>query len=355
MRTCETDRMELTLTQIAELTGGRLVGDGDRVVRRVRPIHEAGPGDLSFVANEKALAQAKTSQAEALIVGDGLDAPGHQIVFHDNPLAAITQVIAVLYPQPAVEPGVHTLASVHPSATLGEGVSVAAFATIGARAQVGAGSRIGEGAVIGEGVVIGEATLVHPRAVLYPRVTIGRDCEIHSGAVIGADGFGFTQVDGRHVKVPQIGGVEIGDDVEVGANSCIDAGTLAPTRIGDNTKIDDLVMVGHNNQIGRHVMLCGQVGVAGSSTIEDDVVLAGQSGVADHLHVGKGAISAAKTGILRDVKAGHRIAGSPPMPLELWRRVWKASHRLPGMRREMKAMLRRIDDLERLVDSEAGE
>jgi len=343
----------MTLTQIAELTGGRLAGDGNRVITRIRPIHEAGPGDLAFVANEKALKTAQSCGAEALILLDGFELEERDLIFHDNPFAAITKVIAVLYPEVKLEPGVHAMAVVHPTAELAEGVAVAAFATIGARAQIGAGTIIDVGAVIGEGVVIGERGRIHPRAVLYPRVSLGRDCEIHSGAVIGADGFGFTKIDGQHVKVPQVGGVEFGDDVEIGANSCVDAGTLAPTRIGDNTKVDDLVMIGHNNQIGRRVMLCGQVGLAGSNTIEDDVILAGQSGASGHLHIGKGAIAAAKTGILRDVKAGEKVGGSPPMPLELWRRVWKASQRLPDMRREMKAMLRRIDDLERLVDSEA--
>ncbi len=345
--------MDLSLTQIAELTGGRLAGDGDRIISRVRPVHEAGPGELAFVANEKARAAALTCKAEALIVADGLTVEGHQVVFHENPFAAISAVIAVLYPEPKAEPGVHAMAVVDPTATLGEGVSVAPFATIGAGAIIGDGSRIGTGAVIGDGVILGARARIHPRAVIYTRVTMGDDCEIHSGAVLGADGFGFTSVDGQHVKVPQVGGVELGNDVEVGANSCIDAGTLAPTRIGDNTKIDDLVMIGHNNQIGQRVMLCGQVGLAGSNIIEDDVILTGQTGVSGHLVVGKGAISAAKTGILRDVKPGHRVAGTPPMPLELWRRVWKASQHLPDMRREMKAMLRRIDDLERLVDTEA--
>ena len=200
---------------------------------------------------------------------------------------------------------------------------------------------------------LGDGAFVHPRAVIYPRVVAGANCEIHAGAVIGADGFGFTQVEGRHVKVPQVGGVEIGDDVEIGANSCVDAGTLAPTRIGANTKIDDLVMIGHNNQIGERVLLCGQAGLAGSNVVGDDVVITGQSGVSGHLTIGKGAVVAAKTGVMRDVGAGEKTAGAPNMPLHVWRRVWKASQRLPEMRREMKAMLRRVDDIERWIDSEA--
>jgi UDP-3-O-[3-hydroxymyristoyl] glucosamine N-acyltransferase len=147
----------------------------------------------------------------------------------------------------------------------------------------------------------------------------------------------------------------VGDDVEIGANSCVDGGTFTPTRIGDNTKVDDLVMVGHNNQIGRSVLLCGQVGLASGSDIGDDVWLSGQTGVAGHLKMGRASFAAAKSAIVRDVEPGERVAGVPHMPVELWRRVWKASQRLPEMRREMKALLRRVDEMERLLDSEAGD
>jgi UDP-3-O-[3-hydroxymyristoyl] glucosamine N-acyltransferase len=345
--------MAITLAQIAQLTGGRLSGDGDRMIERARPLEEAGATDVSFVANEKALARLTGCDAGALIVQDGLELSGRDIVFHENPHAAMSLVLEELYPDVAPAPGAHERAVVDPSAQLGEGVSVAPFAVVEADVVLSAGVRIGTGAHIGRGVVIGEGTIVHPRAVLYPRVKVGKGCVVHSGAVLGADGFGFVTTDGRHVKVPQVGGVEVGDDVEIGANSCIDAGTLGPTRIGDNTKVDDLVMIGHNNQIGRSVLLCGQVGLAGSNTIEDHVVLTGQTGVSGHLHVGKGAMAAAKCAITRDVEPGEKVAGVPHMPLGLWRRVWKASQRLPEMRREMKALLRRVDDLERLVDSEA--
>ncbi len=345
--------MSITLARIAELTGGRLAGDGARVLDRARPLEEAGPGDLSFVASEKVLPRLPGCAAGALIVLNGLEITGRDVVYHENPHAAMAQVVEVLYPEVAPEPGVHDLAVVHPDARLGEGVSVAPFAVVEADAVLGDGVHIGAGAVVSRGVRVGAGTIIHPRVVLYPRVTLGKGCLVYAGAVIGAEGFGFALVGEQHVKVPQVGGVEIGDDVEIGANSCIDAGTLAPTRLGDNTKVDDLVMIGHNNQIGRSVLLCGQVGLAGSNTIEDFVILTGQTGVSGHLRVGKGAMAAAKSAIMRDVAPGEKVAGVPHMPLDLWRRVWKASQRLPEMRREMKALLRRVDDLERLMDSEA--
>lgn len=345
--------MTITLAEIAKLTGGRLSGDGDRVIHRVRPLEEAQDSDLSFVADKKALARLGGCAAGALIVRNGLEAPGRDVVYHANPRAAMSQVAVALHPDVAPPPGAHPAAFVDPSATLGEGASVGPHAAIEAHAVLGANVRVGAGAYVGHGVVVGDGTVIHPRAVLYARVTVGKGCLIHSGAVIGADGFGFVTVEGRHEKVPQVGGVEIGDDVEVGANSCIDAGTFGPTRIGDNTKIDDLVMVGHNNQIGRSVLLCGQVGLAGSNVIEDQVVLTGQTGVSGHLRVGKGAIAAAKCAIMRDVEPGEKVAGVPHMPLDVWRRSWKASQRLPEMRREMKSLLRRVDELERLMDTEA--
>ncbi len=349
--------MDLTLSRIAELTGGRLDGDGARRVSRVRPLEEAGPGDLSFVADVKALARLADCRAEALIVAEGVTLPARdgapwEVVVCASPFAAMAIAVEAMYPPIEPDPGVHPAAVVHPGAQLGEDVRVDAQAVIGDRARLGDGVRVGAGAYVAPGVVVGAGTVIHANAIVYPRVTFGRDCVVHAGAVVGADGFGFTQVDGRHVKVPQVGGVEIGDDVEIGANSCIDAGTFAPTRIGDNTKIDDLVMVGHNNQIGRSVLLCGQVGLAGSNIIEDHVILAGQTGVSGHLTIGKGAAAAAKTAVVRSVKPGERVGGSPHMPFETFRRVWKASQRLPEMRREMRGLLRRMDEIERLVDSE---
>ncbi len=345
--------MPLTLAEIAELTGGRLIGDGTRVVERVRPLEDAGPGDLSFVATEKALARVRACRAEALIVQERLVPPGRDAVIHAHPLLAIAKVAAILHGAPAEPPGVHALACVHPEAQLGADVTVGPFAVIGAGAVIGDGARIGAGAHVAAGSSVGARTVLHPRVVLYPGVRLGADCVVHAGAVVGADGFGFTQEGARHVKVPQIGGVEVGDDVEIGANSCIDSGTFTPTRIGDNTKIDDLVMVGHNNQIGRSVLLCGQVGLAGSSHVEDHVVLAGQTGVSDHLRIGRGAMAAAKTAVVRDVAEGEKVGGSPHMAFETWRRVWKASQKLPDMRRELKRLLLRVEEIERLLDSEA--
>jgi len=349
---CETESMSLTLARIAELTGGRLAGDGARTIDRVRPLGEAQPTDLSFVANAKAVAGLAESRAGALIVLEGLRVSGRDIVFHPQPQTAMSQVARELYPDVAPPVGVHDLAVVDPTARLGAGVRVAPFAVIEADAVLGDGVSIGAGVHVARGVTIGAGTVVHARVVLYPRVSIGKQCLIHAGAVLGADGFGFVTTDGHHEKIPQVGGVEIADDVEIGANSCIDAGTLAPTRVGENTKIDDLVMIGHNNQIGRSVLLCGQVGLAGSNEIGDNVILTGQTGVSGHLRVGKGAMAAAKCAITRNVGPGEKVAGVPHMPLGLWRRVWKASQRLPEMRREMKALLRRVDDLERLVDTE---
>jgi UDP-3-O-[3-hydroxymyristoyl] glucosamine N-acyltransferase len=189
--------------------------------------------------------------------------------------------------------------------------------------------------------------VLYPHVVLYERVLVGRGCIIHSGAVIGADGFGFTRDEGKNRKIPQVGGVVIGDDVEVGANTCIDAGTMTPTRVGTNTKIDNLVQIGHNVEIGERVILCGGVSIAGSAKIEDDVTLAGQAGVAGHITVGRGSTVAAGSGVISDVESGAVVSGMPHMPLEEWRRAYAALRRLPDLQHELRELRRRVEDLQR--------
>jgi UDP-3-O-[3-hydroxymyristoyl] glucosamine N-acyltransferase len=183
--------------------------------------------------------------------------------------------------------------------------------------------------------------------VLYQRVRMGRDCIVHAGAVIGADGFGFHRDQGRHRKIPQVGGVVIGDDVEIGANSAIDAGTMEPTRIGDNTKIDNLVQIGHNCIIGARVIICGAACMAGSTIVEDDVTLAGQAGLAGHLRIGKGATVTAQCGVISDVAAQSVVAGMPQAPMDEWRRAAAAARRLPDLLHEVRELKRRIEELER--------
>ncbi len=338
--------MPFTLAEIAARVGGRLAGDGSRVLAGVASLEAAGESDLTFVAVPRLISKFEESSAGAAILPEGADADGRDVIHHANPRAAMAVAIALFEPEPAIEPGISAHADVSPDAVLGERVSVGQFAVVGAGATLGDDVIVGAGSVVAAGSRLGDRTRLHPRVVVYSRVTIGADCILHSGVVIGADGFGFTLVDGKHVKIPQIGGVEIGDDVEIGAGSCVDAGALAPTRVGDNTKIDNLVMVGHNTQLGRSVLLCGQSGIAGSSVLEDYVVLAGQAGVGGHLRMGQGSSAAAQSAVLRDVPKGEVTAGAPNVPMSLWKRMHAAGKHLPELREELKALRRRIAALE---------
>jgi UDP-3-O-[3-hydroxymyristoyl] glucosamine N-acyltransferase len=241
---------------------------------------------------------------------------------------------------------VHATAVVDPSARLGAGVHVGPNAVIERDAVIGDGAVVEASCYVGAGSEVGAGTRLYPRVTLYDGVRVGRDCILHSGVVLGADGFGFARVGGRHRKIPQVGGVVVGDDVEIGANSCIDRGTMEPTRIGTNTKIDNLVQVGHNCVVGERVILCGQVGIAGTTVIESDAVLGGQAGVAGHLTIGRGAMAAAQAGIISSVEAGAKVGGHPHMPLPEWLRMQAAMRQLVEMRAELKRLTERVAALD---------
>ena len=338
--------MGWTLASIAETTGGRLAGRGDLVVEGIAPPQTAGPTDLTLVVSAAQLPKLAGSKAGAAIVPEGREVPGKDVIHHRNPYIALARVLETMYPPERVAPGIHPAAFVDPSARLGEGVRIGAHAIVQAEAVLGEGVRVGAGAYVGRHVNVGAQTVLFPHAVLYERVTVGRDCIIHSGAVVGADGFGFTRDGGKNRKIPQVGGVVVGDDVEIGANSCIDAGTMEPTRVGANTKIDNLVQVGHNCTIGERVVLCGGVCIAGSVTIEDDVTLAGRAAVAGHLRIGRGATVGGACGVISDVEPGAVVSGIPHQPHKEWLKSSAAMRHLPDLLREVHELRKRLAQLE---------
>ncbi len=344
---------EFTLGELAALVGGRVEGDAARRVTGAQPPAAAGAGDITFAFQTKALREAAASAAGAVVVAEGAAVPGHDLLVCRHPNVALVKILEAFHPPRVPAAGVHASAVVAADAVLGPGVHVGPRAVVDERVTLGAGVVIGAGAYVGPDSKIGERTVIHPGAILYALTTVGRDCAIHSGVVVGADGFGYTRAGGRHMKIPQVGGVEIGDDVEIGANSCIDRGTMTPTRIGSGTKIDNLVQIGHNCEIGQRVIVCGQCALAGSTIVEDDDVLAGQVGVAGHLRIGKGSMAAAGTGVTSDVEPGSRVAGHPPMPLEDWRRSQAALRHLPELRSLVRQMQKRIEELERSAGVEA--
>ena len=250
--------------------------------------------------------------------------------------------------QPTVEPepGIHPTAIVELDAHIGEGVTIREFCHIGHHAHIGNGVVLYPHVVIGDGAQIGDNSVLYPSVVINHHVNIGQRVRIHSGSVLGGDGFGYVMDGGKHRKVPQVGTVIIEDDVEIGANVCIDRATMGATRVGAGTKIDNLVQVAHNVQIGRNCILCGQVGLSGSVIIEDDAVLAGQAGLRDHVKIGKGATIGAQGGIMHDVKAGDFVTGSPGVPHKEFLRMEAAARKLPEALRSLRHLERQMQELQ---------
>jgi UDP-3-O-[3-hydroxymyristoyl] glucosamine N-acyltransferase len=331
--------------QLAHLVRGRVVGDGRVSIRSARPVGEAGPGDITFIESERFVKLLRASPASAAIVGPHFGAGSHDaggnlaVIEVDDPMSAFLTVRSHL--SGASKPrwtGIHPLACIASTARVGERVAIYPFAYIGDEAVIGDGTTIHPGVVIGDHCRVGQDCIIHPNAVLYENVILGDRVEIHSGTVLGGDGFGYRQMDGRHVKVPHTGQLEVASDVEIGSNCTIDRATFEVTRIGEGTKIDNLVMIGHNNQIGRHNLLCGQVGIAGSCQTGDYVTLAGQAGIKDNTRIGHGVIVGAQAGVHRNVPDGQNVLGSPAVPVREQRRLFQMIARLPEMHRQLREM-----------------
>jgi UDP-3-O-[3-hydroxymyristoyl] glucosamine N-acyltransferase len=338
---------ELMLAEIAARTGGELLGDGSVRIGRMATLQEAEKGDLALVAHPKYLPYVHASRAGAFLVArqlqEGCPADRPRVVV-DDPHLALTRVLAELAPEELPRPGIHPTAEVAQDAVIAEGVHVGAFAAVGSGARLGSGCIIGSHSVVGAGCTLGEGTRLHPQVTLYPGVEIGARCEVHAGARLGADGFGYAFDGQAHVKVPQIGGCLIGDDVEIGANTTVDRGSIGDTVIGSGTKIDNLVHVGHNVRIGRAVIVVAQTGISGSTVIEDGVVIGGQVGIGGHLHIGTGARVGAQAGVMGDVAAGETVSGYPARPHRESLRASAGLFRIPEILRRLKAIEKALDE-----------
>ena len=323
--------MRLTARQLAESLDGELHGNESVEIVGVAAAGDATEGSVTYAESPAHLQQALASLASVVLAGT--DAPerpptGKTLILVKSPRAAFAKTVALFHPPDVPAPGIHATASVAAGAEIGDGVHVGACAVIKDGAKIGARSVIDAGVVVGAGTVVGEDCVLHPRVVLYPRITLGNRVIVHAGSVIGSDGFGYVQEQGRHVKVPQVGTVVVGDDVEIGANTTIDRATLGATRIGKGTKIDNLVQVAHNNVIGEHCVLAAQAGLAGSVTLGRYVLLGGQVGVGDHITIGERTMVGGQGGVIGDVPAGSVLWGTPAQPRREYLRQMAALKRL---------------------------
>jgi UDP-3-O-[3-hydroxymyristoyl] glucosamine N-acyltransferase len=337
-----------TLAQIAERTGGRLFGDAQCAISGVAGIRDAGPGDITFVANARYVRELATTGASAVIVAEGIAVPeGRSGLVHDNPSLAFAHVVELLYPPRArPEPGFHPSAFVDPSASIGPGVSIGPFVVVEAGASIGARTVLAPFVYVGAQARIGADGLLYPHVSVRERCVLGDRVIVHCGAVIGSDGYGYVQIGARHQKIPQVGTVEIGDDVEIGANVCIDRARFDTTRIERGTKIDNLVQVAHNVHIGQDSLVIAQVGISGSAEIGDGVILAGQSGIAGHIRIGDGAVVAGQAGVTKPVEPGQMVAGMPARPFTEYMRGQAVLANISEWIRKVRALEQRVAELE---------
>jgi UDP-3-O-[3-hydroxymyristoyl] glucosamine N-acyltransferase len=337
----------LKLQEIAARLECRLEGDGSIDIHGVAGIEDAGPGELTFFTNPKYAPELRTTRASAVILGQAAEAAPCAMLRASQPYLAFARAVALFEDPWRPAPGVHDLAWVDEGVVLGADVSIGPYAVIGAGTRIGAGTVIHPQVTIGRSVEIGDDCVIHARVSIRERIRIGNRVIVQDGAVIGSDGFGFARrADGTHHKIPQIGGIVIDDDVEIGANTTIDRPAVGATRIGAGTKIDNLVQIAHGVIVGKNVLLAAQVGIAGSVTIEDSVTLAGQVGVAGHITLGQGVVATAQTGIPNSVAAGEFVSGYPAIPNRNWLRSSAVFRKLPELKKRVADLERRIKELE---------
>lgn len=336
------------LGELAELVGGELHGDGDLLIRGVAGIKEAHQGEITFLGNPRYEEFLPQTQASAVILPRGHAFNGRPSIRVEDPYAAFHRVTALFHAQRCLlPPGIHPAALVDPSVRLGNEVAIGPHVVIGAGTVVGDRCTILPGTIIGPAVTLGAHCLIYPNVVIREETAIGDRVIIHSGAVIGDDGFGFTTAaDGTHAKVPQLGRVVVEDDVEIGANTCIDRATAGVTTVRRGTRIDNLVQVAHNVAIGEHSILCAQVGIAGSTTVGDYVTLAGQVGIVGHIEIGDQAKVGAQGGVTKSIPARTAVSGYPATPHSQAKRMYAALRHLPELQREVRRLRDRVRELE---------
>jgi|KBSSwiStaDraftv2_1062776.scaffolds.fasta_scaffold548893_2 UDP-3-O-[3-hydroxymyristoyl] glucosamine N-acyltransferase len=342
--------LRLTLRQIVEQLGGEAVGEVVEPLTGVATLDSAGPRQIAFLANPRYRSRLASTRAGAVILGPGdRDAAAIPRIVADNPYAYYARTVTLFHPEKPAQPGVHPSAQLHADADVSANAEIGPHAVIGPGARIGDGVRIGAGTVVGAGVSIGAGTRLHARVTIYDGCTIGERCVLHSGAVIGADGFGMARSEGRWIKIPQVGAVVIGDDVEVGANTCIDRGALDDTVIEEGVKLDNQIQVGHNCRIGAHTVIAGCTGIAGSVTVGKHCMIGGAVGIVGHTTICDHVSLSAMTLVTKSItRPGTYSSAMPFMPHSEWLRNAVHLRRLDAL----AARVARIpgDDLERNDD-----
>lgn len=344
----------LTVAEIASLCSGVVEGNREQLISGANSLEDAEASDISFVAHDAAAKLAAVSRAGCLLVPRHMSLAGREAMVRvEDPRASFGLVLSVLYARPKMTAYVHPSASIDPTAELGEEVSIGAGTVVGARARIGNFCEIGSNCVIGEDVLIGDQTRLFAQVTIYPGVRVGSRVLFHAGVVLGADGFGFAAVKGHYRKIPQVGTVVIEDDVELGANTCVDRATLGKTVIGQGSKLDNFVHVAHNVRMGKHVVVAAQTGFSGGVVIGDYAVVGGQVGVGDKATIESGAIVGSKSGILTKARAraGEPLWGIPARPLREHLKGLAQVRRLSAYEAELKQVKQRCQELEKRVDA----
>jgi len=339
----------MRLGELAELTGARAEGDPDLELTGAAGLDEAEPGHVTFLSNPRYTPRVRTTRASAVFLAEGVEAGRDDIAVlrARDPYLAYTRALRLFHPEPAFEPSVHPSAVLDPTARLGQGVWVGPCAVVGPNVVLGDRVRVHPNATLYEGVTVGDDSVIHSGVALREGTRVGARVTIHNNAVVGSDGFGYAKdEEGRWLKIPQAGRVVVEDDVEIGAGTTIDRASVGETRIGRGAKIDNLVQIGHSCTVGDDTLLCAQAGLAGSSHVGRRVILAGQVGVAGHLTIGDDVVITAKSATSHDVPAGRMLSGIPAFDNREWLRSVAAFRRLGEMQRTLRALERRLAELE---------
>jgi len=347
------DGVRFTLRALAEALGAVLEGDPDVVVSGLAPLESAGPEHVAVLTEPRHHAAARASRAGALVAATDLQPLPGPVLRTAAPKLAFIELLRLFHPAKPYPPGVHPDARVSPGAFVHPSASIGAFVVIESDARIGAGVRLSPFVYVGHEAEIGEESTLHPRVVVLDRVRIGQRVIVQAGAVLGADGFGYVPDGTGHRKIPQVGAVVVEDDVEIGANTTIDRATMGDTVIGRGAKIDNLVQVAHNVQVGAHSIVAAQSGIAGSSRLGRATVLAGQVGIPDHVTIGDGVVLGGQSGVVGDILEAGLYIGSPARPLSEARRIAAVETRLPELSRRVRDLERRLEAMEREIGRSA--